>query len=180
METYIEKALNGDAGAYEYIVRQYQNQIFRYINKLIQDPEDAKEVTQDVFITGFYKLEMYNDEYALSTWFYRIAKNLTMNRIKKNKRNRSLVERLSIVTLPKIHQTDSEESYSDSVEYALNLLNDEDKNILILKSVEELSYKELSLIYGVGESALRKRFERARRKFRSVYKEGSDESLCQN
>lgn len=180
MQDYIERALEGDSSAYEFIVREYQNRIFRYINKLIKNPEDAQEITQDVFVTGFYKLDRYDEAYSLSTWFYKIAKNLTMTRIQKNKRHQSLVEHL--VTMARGSHTDleSENEFSDPVEYALNKLRDDEKNLLLLKSVEELSYRELSYIFNTSEGTLRKRFERTRNKFKSLLDERSQDNLCQN
>ncbi len=181
MEQYIQQVLNGDADAYEYIVRQYQNQIFRYVNKIIQNPEGASEVTQDVFVTGYYKLNQYSSNYSIKTWLYKIAKNLTINYMNKQKRHQSLVKKVKqFSSRTESYSLDSNEDTFDlAIEYALSTLKTEEKNLLLLKSVEELTYNELAQIYDVQEATIRKRYERTRKKFKAAYTEGSNEHLCQ-
>lgn len=181
MREVVRKVLDGDKDAFAEIVTANQNRIFRYINKMISDVETAEDLCQEVMLIAYYKLDKYDESYALSTWLFKIAYNLTMNYMKKHRRELSRLKSMEsdVNGSYMIHSTGSQ-NFNERIEQALESLSSKEKNLLILKSVEELTYKELSKIYGLKESTLRKRYERCRKKFVECYQGEDGVSLCQN
>ncbi len=82
----IEQAGQGDTEAFEIIYREYSGFVFTLARRVLENSQDAQEVTQDVFITLFHKLNDFRFDSSLKTWIYRISINTAINA--RNKRSR--------------------------------------------------------------------------------------------
>lgn len=176
MEHIIKEVQSGNTELFEKIILAYQNRIYCYILKMIANSHIAEELTQDVFLTAYTKLNIYQNNDAFKAWLYKIARNKTLNFIKR-KNFQSF-----FICSQRVEDLYYEESFDDTyfdekVEYALIRLKPQEKNLLILKSVEELTYKELAVIYNTNQSTIRKRYERAKKKFRKYYEEQKEEVI---
>ena len=78
----VERAKQGDTEAFEQLVRQYERQIFRVAQHITQNREDAEDITQDVFLKAYEKLDQFQGNSKFSTWLYSIARNHCFNEIK--------------------------------------------------------------------------------------------------
>src|SRR6266542_4694294 len=72
----------GDASAVEALVGRYGAWIHRVVRRMLDDPRDAEEVTQDVILTVVQKIQTFKGEAALSSWVYRIAANAAYGRVR--------------------------------------------------------------------------------------------------
>lgn len=168
LELIIKAVKNGDIDRFREIVEAYQQEIYRYIYKMIKNHGEAEELTQEVFVSAYTKLYQYKTNISFRAWLYRIAKNLTLNYLKRQSKLVEIKSRMpkeAMITEDKPHEND----FDERVEFAMNQLNDKERNLLILKAVEEMSYQSLAEIYNRSESTLRKQYERAKVKFRKYY-----------
>lgn len=168
MEHIIEQVKSGKTNMFEEIVITYQNRIYLYILKMIPNCHIAEELTQEVFVTAFIKLDKYYYKDSFKAWLYKIAKNKTLNFIKKRK-----FEELFFCSNKQsnLYYQDSISNthFDEQIENTLSKLKIEDKNLLLLRSVEEMSYEELAIIYNANQATIRKRYERIKRRFRKHY-----------
>lgn len=165
MEEIIEAVKKGDKESFRDIIRLYENDIYRYILKFVSDKACAEDLTQEVFIKAYTKIGQYKKSISFKAWLYKIAKNITLNHIKREKKIRDLYKTYE-------QPQNLVESYSEAVECALDRLEIEEKNLLILKSVEDLSFKELKVVFNKSEVALRKQYQRIKVKFKNFLSEG--------
>ena len=83
----VKSILMGNTELFEIIVNRYEIGIQRYIYNMVRNSETSEDLTQEVFISAYNKLYTFNKEYKFSTWLFQIAKNKTIDYIRKNKNN---------------------------------------------------------------------------------------------
>lgn len=83
----VERALGDDIAAFEALVSRYQNRIIAYSVRMLHDNEDAEDVAQETFIKAYRSLDSFRGASSFSTWLYRIATNLCIDRARKRKRS---------------------------------------------------------------------------------------------
>ncbi|MDR2286994.1 MAG: sigma-70 family RNA polymerase sigma factor [Prevotellaceae bacterium] len=83
----IQKALNKDQKAYSRLLSRYRDNIFYYILRMVGDKTHADDLTLESFDKAFQNLHKYDEQYAFSTWLYKIAKNCTIDFVRKRKLN---------------------------------------------------------------------------------------------
>src|SRR5690606_15888232 len=90
--TLARRAQDGDAVAYDTLMRKYQQRIYATIYNMTSNHEDANDLTQETFIKAYQALKSYKGDAGFYTWLYRIAVNKTLNFLKqrKNKLHMSL------------------------------------------------------------------------------------------
>lgn len=83
----VERALNNDLAAFEQLVSRYQNKIIGFVARMLNDADEAEDVAQEVFIKAYRSLDSFRGASSFSTWLYRIATNLCIDRARKRKRS---------------------------------------------------------------------------------------------
>ncbi|MDR1895553.1 MAG: RNA polymerase subunit sigma-24, partial [Prevotellaceae bacterium] len=79
----VRKALNNDQKAYSRLLSRYRDNIFYYILRMVRNKTDANDLTLVSFDKAFQHLDKYSDQYAFSTWLYKIAQNCTIDFVRK-------------------------------------------------------------------------------------------------
>lgn len=146
----------------EEIIEKNQFNIYKYCFQMLRSKEAAEDITQEVFIK-FYQLpdkKQYSHSYL-----YSIAHSKCIDYIRREKRRKLFIRG----NRSKIYETSAEDTfsrkhYSYELQSALNTLTSYERSVLLLRSVNELSYKEISDILNIKESALRKQYQRAKLK----------------
>jgi RNA polymerase sigma-70 factor (ECF subfamily) len=151
----VAQALSGDEGSYQKLVDKYDRPIFFHIRKMIREHEMVEDLVQEVFIKAFKNLDTYSNEYAFSTWLYRIATNHTIDYLRKKK-----LQTFSINDPIKTKDGEMEvqlpdETYSTDqplikkqrkaiVQDAIKNLPEKYRKVIEMRHMEELSYQEIS------------------------------------
>lgn len=81
----VRRAQDGDVGAYDELIRRYQERIYATVYHMTSNHEDANDLTQETFIKGFQALKSFKGDSSFYTWVYRIAVNKTINFLKQRK-----------------------------------------------------------------------------------------------
>jgi RNA polymerase sigma-70 factor, ECF subfamily len=171
----------GDRAAFSDLMERYQAKIFTLCVRRLGDSELANEVAQDVFIAVFRSLTRFRGEAKFSTWLYRIAVNHCKNKYKYNQRRRrdfheSLDEQPDDegpkreLPAPR-SRTDASTHQAEAsaiLQAALERLVPEDRTLLILREIQELSYEEISEIFEVPKGTIKSRLHRARAQLAKV------------
>jgi RNA polymerase sigma-70 factor (ECF subfamily) len=177
----IQKAQQGDAGAFNQIVSAYRRRILGTISRLIGRPEDVEDVAQEVFIRLYFSLGQLRTAEVFEPWLYRLTVNASYDYLRKSRRR--VESRMADLSEQQVMmadavagsraQTDETEKrrVRDTVHELLSTVSEEDRILLTLKEVEGLSLKELEKIYHVNENALKVRLFRARQRVLKKMKE---------
>lgn len=166
---HIQLVLNGNTNAFSVLVDRYKNMVFTLCLKLIKSREEAEDLSQECFIKVYKSLGSFKKEARFSTWLYTIAYHTCLDRIKKIKKERSVINMDSfteneISSLQYNMEALQEKERKELVKECLDLLNDEERWILTLFYLEEQSIKEIALIMGISETNSKVKIFRSRKK----------------
>ncbi|MGH2647030.1 MAG: RNA polymerase sigma factor, partial [Ginsengibacter sp.] len=83
---YIDRILNGDTGAFKFLVEKYQKMVYTLALKITGNKEEAEDAAQEIFLKCYRSLSSYNNRAAFATWLYRITYNHAVDTLKKNRK----------------------------------------------------------------------------------------------
>ena len=165
----------GDPESFRRLLRKYQDRIYAYVCRLIDDPLEAQDVTQDVFVKVFRKIQGFREDSAFKTWLYRIATHESSNRRRWFSRHRwrevtasasdggapSLVERL-----PDNGRNPFDHAYRrdsrDILNAALRAINPRFREAVVLRDIDGFSYAEIATILDISLGTVKSRILRGR------------------
>jgi RNA polymerase sigma-70 factor (ECF subfamily) len=170
----------GEEAAYEELIGRFQQPVYSLVCRLINDPGDAGDVVQDVFLKVFRSIGSFRGQSSLKTWIYRIAVNEAHNRRRWfGRRRRPEVgleagedgEHGFLETLHDAGRSPYDLALSAewraAIEKALEGLNPVFRTAVVLRDVEELSYEEIAEVLEVSLGTVKSRILRGREALRS-------------
>lgn len=141
----------GDVAAFEVILARYEGPLLRYAAR--HQPMAAQDLVQEVFLRLVKQRQELNGLESLSSWLYRVARNLAIDELRKEKR---MERREQIVAVPEVQEPGASVAESDEVAELVTSklmgLPPKQRDVLILKIQEEKSYREISSITGLSVS----------------------------
>lgn len=164
-----------NTAAFEALVSRYETRVFRTCRHYLGSDADAEEVTQDVFLRVFRGLHSFAEKASFSTWLFRIVHNECATRYSKIKRRAEGREeyRRHRMSEPPLAQPEPSQASAlgDRVQETLSGLPDDDRQVLVLRYVGDLSLKEVARAMGIKLSAAKMRLYRAQQRFRERHEE---------
>lgn len=171
------EGLRGGCGqAFDVLMAQYQQPVYNFVFRLLEDPSDAPDVTQEVFLKVFRNIGKFRGDCSLKTWLYRIAVNEASNLRRWFARHRgrefSLVEKESGPLAVAETLADPQESQYEMVlrnerrrviEAALSQVPECFRVAVVLRDMEGLSYEEIAELMQVSLGTVKSRILRGRR-----------------
>ena len=168
----IQRVIDGDMEAFSVIIRKYQKMVFKYAHSQFNNEDDAKDVTQEIFITAMEALKGFRGESKFSTWFYSIMVNYCKNHKKKSAKQftASLFATKESeeyeIQIPD-HRVNPEKDVVDSdtlaiIKEEIHKLPDDYRKVLVLRDIDGLSYNEISDVLGINLSNVKVRIYRGR------------------
>jgi len=178
----LEAFRQGKPDAFDAIVRAHQNRVYAFCFRMLSDREEALDMSQEVFLSAYRKLDTFRGDSSLSTWLLRIAANRCLNRIRQKK---SIAARESQwfgagddedgtdfqPPAPEEHQPDriTETTELGSIlAKALNRLNPSSRWIVMLSDVEGFSCEEIAELAEIPVGTVKSRLHRARMSLRQM------------
>ncbi len=156
------------------IMRRYQEKIYWLIRKMVLDHDDADDLTQDVFVKVYHKLNEFKGQSQLYTWIYRIAVNHTLAFIEREKRKMYFEddETLERVLSDKIEQEmDNDADEMDKLlQLAISSLPEKQRAVFLMRYYDEIEYKHIAEITGTSEGALKASYHHAVKKIEDFVK----------
>jgi len=169
----VVRAREGDQKAYADLMQRYKDSIYFMVLKMVNNREDAMDLTVETFAKAFEKLEKYQPEFAFSTWLFRVATNNCIDFIRKKKLNTM-----------SIHGMTNDDGEEKQLEIKSGVLNPEEssikkqqtqelrllieslpsryRNLITLRYFDELSYEEIALQLDLPLGTVKAQLFRAR------------------
>lgn len=160
---------------FEVLYDRFSSLIYNKCYGFAKDGDEAKDLTQDVFLKLFVKLASFKGKSKFSTWVYAFTYNHCVNYVTRNtakKFEKQSVDYKDIENLSDDYEEDDSSFLSMKVEklkVALELISPEEKMILLLKYQDFLTIKEIASALEIGESAVKMRIKRAKDKLVTEY-----------
>ena len=158
----------GDYKAFSHIVSEYRQMIFTIIFKIVNNREDAEDISQEIFIKVFKSLNSFKEESEFSTWLYRIAYNTALSEIRKRKIVFSSFEDdFSTLKDETIDEEIEELALEERIIYleqALKMLPAKDALLITLFYLDNQSIEEISRISNLSRANVKIKLHRIRKK----------------
>ena len=163
----VQTIRGGDSDAFEQLVRRKTSKVYALCYRIIGNAEDAKDISQLVFIKLWENLEKYDPQYAFDTWLYRMVTNVAID-FMRNKQSREnavnsnlrLVKTSSDAEQGTIVQRKEVESVFNTV---AQVLSPKQKTIFVMNQMDDLPSSEIARILGCRESTVRNHLFNARK-----------------
>jgi RNA polymerase sigma-70 factor (ECF subfamily) len=167
----------GDTEAFEVLVERHQKKMLNIAYRMTGNYDEACDVTQEAFVAAYKSIRKFKAESKFSTWLYRIVMNYSKNRLKQL-RGREKRESLSLDDFTEIKEQkisgQSSANESDpatrmerrereaQVQQCINTLDEEYRDVLVLKDIQGFSYEEIKTILNIPDGTVKSRLSRAR------------------
>ena len=164
----IEKAKNGNKGAFSILVNKYYPRVYATLFSFTKSKEDSEDLSQQTFIKVWQQLESFRGDSAFFTWVYRIAINLAKTFVassgyKKQKINTSIEQaEIDISSFEDIESAVIHKQSLKEIKNFINTLPESLKTAFTLREVEGRSYEDISVITDTPIGTVRSRIFRAR------------------
>ncbi len=171
-QEFVRRLQENDPEAYEELIENYADMVYRIAYRILQDPHDAEDAMQETFLTVYRRINSFRGESKFSTWLYRLATNvaLDMIRARQRKQGRDVVwddseeegAPLPDTFTPLPEELLLRQEAIDLLEEAIAHLSPKLRTALVLYELEGLPMREVAEILGISESAAKVRVHRAR------------------
>jgi len=192
--TYCKAELPRDTRSYEQLVQRHMNRVYSIVYRVVNNKEEAEDITQEVFVKVFHGLKKFDQKSAFSTWLYRIATNSALDafdKLKKQSKNTSSVsnpvdgeDAVDALTLQESPMPGPEEKVvqaelRECIHRVLRNLELDHRRVLLLRDFEDLSYDEIADVLQAKLSAVKMRIHRARLAFQEIFNQFCGASYLQ-
>lgn len=190
-EALVTRAQDGDYVAFEDLVRRHQRRAYAVALGIVKNPAEAEEVVQETFLSAFEHLESFRGESKFSTWIYRVASNHALMKLRKKKpepwgdvtdlepslsraqsrsEGTSPFDALSLWARRPDDAADARE-LQEALSGALDSLSDDDRALLLMRSIGEASHEVLAERFNTTVPAVKSRLHRIRLHLRALLDE---------
>ena len=179
---FIERLKQGDSLAFESLVRERSNEIYGLLYRLTENPEEARDLTQETFLRAFQSISHFRGEADLKTWIYRIAINQARNRWRWwRRRHRNTTVSLDSVDDPSRQsllanfavssandpETDTlAKERERALRLALQGLKRVYREAVLLRDIEGFAYEEIAVALDISVGTVKSRLARGRQELR--------------
>lgn len=179
---FVARLRAGDAAAFDHFVAERTNDVYALLLRLTQDAEEARDLTQETFLQAFRYIASFRGESDLRTWLYRIAVNQARNRRRWWRRRKqsdtisldqpddttgeAFSARLACETSETPEACALRNERERHLLRALGSLNNDAREVVVLRDIEGLSYEEVAEALGTNTGTVKSRLSRARAELR--------------
>lgn len=170
----IRSVLRGNVNDFEKLVTAYEKNVYNIALRMVGDPDDAADMTQETFIKAYRALSGFRGDSKFSSWLYRIASNVCLDFLRSRSRHPQVSlstvdeDGQAPVELPDMRQNPEEQLMKklgmEAVRRGLEQLPEQQRQILVLRELGGLSYAELAQTLGLEEGTVKSRIFRARKR----------------
>ncbi|MBM4296829.1 MAG: sigma-70 family RNA polymerase sigma factor [Deltaproteobacteria bacterium] len=167
----VKQCQAGETSAFQELVSRYHQKVFMVSLGLLRNREDALDVAQETFFRAYRKINSFQGDSSFYTWIYRIAVNISIDAQRRQKRN-PLEFRESMDGVLESQNEVAKDPFTDAhdrelrehLTQAINELTPEHKAVIVLRTLEGMSYKDIGQILGCSEGTVMSRLHYARKK----------------
>ncbi len=187
-EILLRRFIDGDADAFEVLVRRFQRPLFNFILRSVRDPDRSEELLQEVFLKVVQRAAEFQGSSKVSTWVYTIARNLCIDTSRKMvfRRHRSLdastgddpdgptmLDRAAAAT-PAADRAVSGGDLKERITRAVEELPEEQREVFLMREVSNMAFKEIAEVVGVPENTVKSRMRYALERLQRALAEYED------
>lgn len=170
----VEKVLSGDRDAFGILVERYQTKVYNMALRMVNNVDDAADMTQEVFLRAWKSLPAFQFESAFSTWLFRMTHNICIDHLRARQRKPTVSmtvyddggEESTQLDLPDTGPDPEEAAILSEnralLARALAMMPPEPREILVMRAINDMSYQQIASILHLQEGTVKSRLSRAR------------------
>jgi len=169
-EELMSRVKEGEVEAFEMLLARYQKPLFSFIFRMVGDFHKAQDIFQETFFRVFRNAWRYDESLRFSPWLYRIARNLCLEEIRRRKRIKIILVDEGAKLQPKelLERGTLGEEMRWIVERAILQLPERQREVLLLRENQGLSYEDIAQITGMSVPAVKSCLHRARMALKDI------------
>lgn len=152
------------------LIEKYRQPLFRHALYILRDEDEAYDIVQETFIRAIRETRLFDPDFRVKAWLFRVAKNLCLNQLRNTSRRAAILQANPMPDRQEAeqwkHLFDGEQSIR--MMKTLDKLNDAHKEILVLRYYDQLSYTEIAQVLDIKLGTVMSRLSRARQKLLEV------------
>ncbi|MDY3079629.1 MAG: sigma-70 family RNA polymerase sigma factor [Oscillospiraceae bacterium] len=174
----IRSVLDGNINDFEQLVTAYEKNVYNLALRMVGDPDDAADITQETFIKAYRALGSFRGDSKFSSWIYRIASNVCLDFLRSRSRRAQVPlsfeneDEEGEIELPDMSQNPEKvlmkKLSMEAVRRGMEKLPPKQRQILVLRELCGLSYAELAQTLSVEEGTVKSRIFRARKRLCAI------------
>jgi len=165
-EGIVQRVLSGERQLYEVLVRRHNQRLYRAARAILRNDAECEDVMQEAYVQAFAHLAQFRAEARFSTWLTRIAVHEALARRRRNQRQQPETEE-PVVSITPEQEAGSRELVK-LLERAIDALPDNFREVLMLRTVEDMSVADTAAVLDVPEDTVKTRLFRARNQLREA------------
>jgi RNA polymerase sigma factor (sigma-70 family) len=170
----VEAHKHGNGEAFNELVRRYQERIYWVVRRFINSHDDSLDLAQDVFMRAYQNLHAFRGDAQFFTWLYKIAVNLSLNYIRKQKlRNFLHIDDYIETIADQDYRPDlpiEKQQFADILQRAISKLPPKQKAVFLMRYFDEMPYEEISKVMNRTTGALKANYFHAVKKIEDFVK----------
>ena len=175
----VRLVLAGDTELYAVLVNRYRTRVSRYVERFTYDVEDARDVTQEVFVKVYGALDSFDPRFKFSTWLFRIAGNAAIDHLRRRRVRTLPLERPPgengearavdpPETRPNPHEELARRRLREALSAAIDRLPDDYRELISLRHYGEMPYEEIAELKAMPLGTVKNKLFRARQALRDL------------
>lgn len=166
-------AASNTKSAMEAVIRKYREPLYFHARYIVKDHQEAYDVVQEVFIKAMRETRIFDEEFKIKAWLFRVTSNLCFNQVRNRKRRGAILDTMMKPEAFGAKQLESvfAGQQREEVMASLEELSDDHKEILLLRYYDDLSYAEIADVLQVKLGTVMSRLSRARMRLMTVMEE---------
>ncbi|WP_289140840.1 RNA polymerase sigma factor [uncultured Brevibacillus sp.] len=169
----VRLALEEDHQAYARLVDKYKGKIFAFLYRMLGQAEDAQDMAQEVFTKVYFQLNKFRPNSNFSAWLYRMAANHCLDELRRQKRSvQTTEEELELIDAETPEDVFLQKEQKQMLLRQVMGLEEEYRLVVVLRYIDQLSYREISETMAIPMTTVQMRLHRARKKLRDGLERG--------
>lgn len=182
-EMLAKQAAAGDLNSFEVLVSRYQGKIFSFVFRMVNLNEDARDLTQEVFLQVYRALGQFRGDSGFSNWLYRIASNKCLDFLRRNRKNKSVEFDDNLYQIPQDNRLNSDNPehvyfYEEKIRRLRRMISglpDRYRIVIVLFHYENMSYQQISDTLNIPVKTVATRLYRAKLLLKEILGGETDE-----
>ncbi|UMZ72559.1 RNA polymerase sigma factor [Natranaerofaba carboxydovora] len=178
-ELLVQRCKKGQLEAYEKLIKKYENKVYSLCYRYSGNYDDANDLAQEAFIKVFNSIDKFKGKSAFSTWLYRVTANVCLDEMRKKKKTPISIDKPQETEEGEVYFNLPDQKYNPEiiaekndlkqlVHKGISKLPKEQRIIIILREMEELSYEEISEVLEISIGTVKSRLNRARKNLKEI------------
>jgi RNA polymerase sigma-70 factor (ECF subfamily) len=171
-------AQNDRVRAMDALIRRYRDPLFYHALCILKNEDEAYDMVQEVFIRAIRESRLFNDDFKIKAWLYRVTSNLCFNQVRNRRRRAAILDAEPVMDRKEADQLSQVFAGERQMKImtSMSKLSEEHQKILILRYYDDLSYAEIAQTLQIKLGTVMSRLSRARQRLQKVM-EGSREMI---